>query len=76
MCFYMIVPKPFGGLKGPKGVIFFCLGNFFLSITLQSLQTSSILSWTITIGLVIFGLPPFQDTPPITTVTLLQTFGF
>ncbi len=55
--------------------IHFCCGSFFcqiISITLQKIQTSSILTQEITIGLATFELPPFQDPPPIPTIDLLQ----
>lgn len=43
-----------------------------ISITLQKIQTSSILTQEITIGLATFELLPFQDPPPIPTIDLLQ----
>jgi len=49
--------------------LFFCQ---IISITLQKIQTSSILTQEITIGLATFELPPFQDPPPIPTIDLLQ----
>jgi hypothetical protein len=45
-------------------------------ITLQKMQTSSILSWVVVVGLATSWLSPLQDTPPITTVNLLQVVGF
>jgi hypothetical protein len=61
--------------KGTKGLppFFFVtfLYNFFL-ITLQRMQTSSILSWAVAICLATSQLPPFQNAPPITTTDLLQ----
>jgi hypothetical protein len=47
-----------------------------ISITLQRLQASSILSWKVAIGLTISRLPPLQDTSPISTTNLLQVVGF
>jgi len=44
-------------------VTFLCQG---ISITLQKMQASSILSQAIAIGLTTSHLPPFQDTPPLT----------
>jgi hypothetical protein len=61
MCFYMIMPMPFGDWKGQKAFIFFVLVTFFrpkISIILQSMQTSSILSWVIVISLAIFWISP------------------
>ncbi len=46
------------------------------SITLQRMQMFSILSQTIAIELAISGLPPLQDTPPITTTDLLHVVSF
>ncbi len=40
------------------------------------MQTSSILSWAIVIGLAISWLQPFEDTPPITMANLFQAIGF
>ncbi len=65
-------------LKRPKGPPFFVLVTFLhqrISIMLQRMQTSSILSWAITIGLAISQLPPLGGTPPITMVDLLQVVG-
>ncbi len=48
-------------LKGPEGLHLFVLVTFFhlkISITLQKIQASSILSQATTIGLLIFRLPP------------------
>jgi len=65
-------------LKGLKAPPFCFVVVTFLhertSITLQRMQTSSILSQvlTITIGLATFELPPLQDIAPIATVDLLQ----
>jgi hypothetical protein len=59
--------------KGPKGLPIFILVIFLhqkISITLQRMQTSSILSQAIIIGLIIFQLPPLQNAPP--TTNLLQ----
>jgi len=65
-------------LKGTKGLHLSTLVTFFhqiFLITLQKMQTSSILSWVVAIGLAIYRLSPLQDTPPITTVNLLQVVG-
>jgi hypothetical protein len=40
------------------------------------MQTSSILSQAVAIGLVTSRLPPLQDTPTITIADLLQAVGF
>jgi hypothetical protein len=50
------------------------LCNF--SITLQRMQTSSILSQAVAIGLAKSWLSPFQDAPPISTVDLLGQRNF
>ncbi len=75
MCSYMIVPMPCGISKGQKALLFFVLVTFLykkISIKLQKMQTFSILSQVVVVGLVIFRLPPFQDAPPITMVDLKQ----
>jgi hypothetical protein len=59
----------------PKGLPLYVLIIFLcqkVSITLKRMQTSSILSRVITVGLVIFQLSPHQDTPPITMANLLK----
>ncbi len=56
-------------LERAKGPSSFYLGHFSSSknsITLQRMQTFSILSWAVTIGLATSQLPPLHDTPPIT----------
>ncbi len=66
-------------LKGLEGPLLFVLVTFLwqkISITLQRLQASSILSWKVAIGLTISRLPPLQDTSPISTTNLLQVVGF
>jgi hypothetical protein len=66
-------------LKGLKGLHLYTLITFFcrkVSITLQRMQASSILSRVVVVGLVISQLPPLQDTLPITTSNLLQVVGF
>jgi hypothetical protein len=45
-------------------------------ITLQKMQVSSILSRVVTIGLITSWLPLLQNTPPMTTIDLLQAIGF
>jgi hypothetical protein len=47
-----------------------------LSITLQKVQTASILSWVVVVSLVTSRLPPLKDTPFITMADLLQAVGF
>jgi hypothetical protein len=47
-----------------------------VAITLQRMQTSSILSQVIVVSLTISQLPPLQNTPPITTIDLLQAINF
>jgi hypothetical protein len=66
-------------LKGPDGLPFPILDIFLqqkISITLQRLQPSSILSQAVAVGLATFQLSPLQDTPPISTTDLLQMVGF
>jgi hypothetical protein len=43
-----------------------------ISITFQKIQTSSILTQEMAIGLATYELPPIQDPPPIPTIDLLQ----
>jgi hypothetical protein len=65
--------------KGTEGPHFSTLVTFFcqkVSITLQWMQVSSILSWVVVVRLTIFRLPPLQDTPPITMIDLLQAIEF
>jgi hypothetical protein len=53
-------------LKGPEGPPLFVLVTIFhegISITLQRMQTSSILSWAIIISLVISDFHPFKTHP-------------
>jgi hypothetical protein len=59
------------GIEGPHLctlVTFLCQK---VLITLQRMQTSSILSWVIVVGLTTSRLPPLQYTLPITTADLL-----
>jgi hypothetical protein len=67
-------------LKGLKGFHLFTLGIFLcqkISITLQRMQASSIISRVIAVNLVIPQLPQtFQNTPPITMADLLQIVSF
>jgi len=66
-------------LKGTKRFYLYALVIFLhqkVSITLQMMQASSILSQAIIVGLITSQLPPLQDTPPITTVNLLQAVNF
>jgi hypothetical protein len=66
-------------LKWPKGPLLSTLITFLcqkVSITLQKIQMSSILSRTVAIGLATSWLPPLQNTPPITMVDLLQAIDF
>jgi len=70
---------PIWSLKGPEGLPFSTLDIFLRqknSITLQRLQPSSILNRVVVVGLATFQLPPLQDTPPISTIDLLQVVGF
>jgi hypothetical protein len=56
-------------LTGTKGLHLSTLGTFLcqkISIALQRMQMSSILSQAIAIGLATSQLPLLQDTPPIT----------
>jgi hypothetical protein len=66
-------------LKGTKGFHFSTLVTFFcqkISITLQRMEASSILSQAIAIRLATSQLPPLQDTTPITMTDLLQAVDF
>ncbi len=63
-------------LPGPSSFYFGHLSLSKNSITLQRMQTSSILSRVVVVGLTNSRLPPFQDTPPITMTNLLQVVGF
>jgi hypothetical protein len=66
-------------LKGIEGLHLYTLVTFLLQkvlITLQKMQVSSILNRVIAIGLATSQLPPLQNTPPITTVDLLQVISF
>jgi hypothetical protein len=50
-----------------KALLFFVLGTFLcqrISIKLQRMQASTILSWAIAIDLATSLLPPLHDTPP------------
>jgi len=61
--------------KGPKGLPIFILVIFLhqkISITLQRMQTSFILSQVIIRSLTIFQLPHLQNAPPMITTNLLQ----
>jgi hypothetical protein len=61
-------------LKGLEGLHLFVLVTFFyqkISITLQKVQMSSILSWMVAICLTTSRLPPLQNTPSIDTTDLL-----
>jgi hypothetical protein len=61
--------------RAKKPSSFFVLVTFpykKISIKLQKMQTFSILSRVVVVGLVISRLPPFQDAPPITMVDLEQ----
>jgi hypothetical protein len=72
MCSYTIVPMPFGAWKGLHLSTLVTFLHQKVSITLQKMRMSSILSQAITIGLVTSWFPPLQNTPPITTADLLQ----
>jgi len=64
--------------KGLEGLPLFVLVTFLhqkITITLQRMQGSSILSWMIAIGLATSSLPPLQNTLPITMADLLQAIG-
>jgi hypothetical protein len=66
-------------LKGTEGPHLSTLVTFFrqkVSITLQRMQVSSILSRAIGVSLATSRLPPLQNTPPITMADLLQTVDF
>ncbi len=65
-------------LERTSGPSSFYLGYFSLSKNFNHFvkDASSILSWAIALGLTTSQLPPFQNTPPITTTNLLQAVGF
>jgi len=66
-------------LKGTKGFHLSTLVTFLRQkflITLQRMQSPSILNRAIIIGLITSQLPPLQNTPPITMIDLLQVVGF
>jgi hypothetical protein len=62
----------FKGTKGPPPFVFVTFLWKKISITLQRMQASSILSWAVAVGLATFQIPPLQNAPPITTTNLLQ----
>jgi hypothetical protein len=64
--------------KGKKALIFIVLVTFFhhkISITLQRMQASSILSRRIAVSLSPSQLSPLENTQPITTMDLLQAIS-
>jgi hypothetical protein len=63
-------------LKGLNGPHLFTLVILKVLITLQKIQTSSIISRTIDVNLTTSQLPPLQNTPPITMTALLQVVNF
>jgi hypothetical protein len=66
-------------LKRPKGLHLAILVTFLckkISITLQKMQMSSILSCAVVLGLTISRFSSLQNTPPITTANLLQVSIF
>jgi hypothetical protein len=66
-------------LKGSKGLYLSTLVIFLrkkISITLQKMQTSSILSRMIVVSAVTSQISPLQNTLPITTADLLQAAKF
>jgi hypothetical protein len=58
--------------KGPPPFVFVTFLCKKISITLQRMQASSILSWAAAVGLATSQLPPLQNAPPITATNLLQ----
>jgi hypothetical protein len=58
---YVNVIWSFKGLKGPPLPILVTFLCQKISITLQRMQASSILSWAIAIGLATFQLPPMDE---------------
>jgi hypothetical protein len=67
------------GLKRPESLHFSILVIFFYEkvlITLQRMQASFIFNQAVVVNLATSQLPPFQNTPPITTVDLLHFVGF
>jgi hypothetical protein len=70
--FYTIMPTHLE-LEMPEGLHLSVLVTFLhqkVSVELQRMQTSSILSWMIAIGLIISHLPPLHDTLPIIMANL------
>jgi hypothetical protein len=66
-------------LKGLEGLHLLTLVTFLcqkVSITLQKMQTSSILSRAIAGSLATFQFPPFQNTCSITMANFLQAINF
>jgi hypothetical protein len=66
-------------LKWLEGLHFSTLVTFFhqkVLITLQRMQTSSIVSCAVVVGLTTSWLSPLQNTLPITIADLLQGVGF
>ncbi len=66
-------------LERARGPSSRCFGYFLckkISITLQRMQASSILSHVIVVGLSTSRLPPLQDAPLITMTNLLQAIDF
>ncbi len=64
------------GLKSPPLSILVFFFQQIISITLQRLQTSSILCRTVVVSLTISWFPPFYDTFPISMTDLLQVANF
>jgi hypothetical protein len=70
------VMSNFKGTKSLSPFFFVIFRCKKISITLQRMQASSILSWVVTVGLVTSQLPPLQYAPPITTTDLLQAVSW
>jgi len=64
------------GLEGPHISIMVTFIYQKVSITLQRMLAPSVLNRVVVVGLAISQLPPYQDTPPITTFDLLQAIDF
>jgi hypothetical protein len=62
-------------LEGPPIFVLVTFLHHTISIMLQQMQTSCILSWAIGVGLVTSQIPTLQNTPPIAMVDLLQAIG-
>jgi hypothetical protein len=77
MCFYMNVPMPFGVGSEHRTFIFLPWSLFFVKKFRSHYKGCKCLpSQAIAIGLITYWFPPLEDTPPITTINLLQLIDF